>query len=292
MPPKPERSSDASGRDATATDHTDAHATVSSSAFARAPSYSPAELAGFRDFAKVMRDAIGEKGSFTELKPKEAAERGCFGTLQSLHRRGRVTFHEDLCQHTAYGGQLKVLKWLRENSCPWNESTCAAACAAAAMGGHLGVLKWLRENNLPWSAATCAAAARCGQLHMLQWLRANGCPWELNTCKYAAEGGHLQVLQWARTNGCPWDKTTSESARDGGHPAVLKWLRENGCPGCAETCAPTAVSVHGGGKTPLYTAAEKGHETAGAEVNKKRLRTARRRCSRPLKRATRQWCGR
>ena len=238
MPPKPERSSDASGRDATATDHTDAHATVSSSAFARAPSYSPAELAGFRDFAKVMRDAIGEKGSFTELKPKEAAERGCFGTLQSLHRRGRVTFHEDLCQHTAYGGQLKVLKWLRENSCPWNESTCAAACAAAAMGGHLGVLKWLRENNLPWSAATCAAAARCGQLHMLQWLRANGCP------------------------------------------------------GCAETCAPTAVSVHGGGKTPLYTAAEKGHEKAGADVNNLFLRTARRRCSRPLKRATRQWCGR
>ena len=147
MPPKPERSSDASGRDATATDHTDAHATVSSSAFARAPSYSPAELAGFRDFAKVMRDAIGEKGSFTELKPKEAAERGCFGTLQSLHRRGRVTFHEDLCQHTAYGGQLKVLKWLGENGCPWDEATDDGVTPLflAAQVGHEAVVRALIE---------------------------------------------------------------------------------------------------------------------------------------------------
>ncbi len=70
-PSKPERSSDtpAHGRIATATDHVDAHATVSNSAFARAPSYSPEEIASFRDFANVMRDAIGEKGSFNELKP-------------------------------------------------------------------------------------------------------------------------------------------------------------------------------------------------------------------------------
>ena len=70
-----------------------------------------------------MRDAIGEKGSFNELKPKQAAERGCLGTLKSLHRRGRVTFDKDLCMAAAYGGQLKVLKWLLENSCPWDEAT-------------------------------------------------------------------------------------------------------------------------------------------------------------------------
>ena len=125
MVSKPERSPDtpASGRIATATDHVDAHATVSNSAFARAPSYSPEEIASFRDFANVMRDAIGEKGSFNELKPKQAAERGCLGTLKSLHRRGRVTFDKDLCMAAAYGGQLKVLKWLLENSCPWDEAT-------------------------------------------------------------------------------------------------------------------------------------------------------------------------
>jgi|TARA_B110000977_G_scaffold33909_1_gene45179 hypothetical protein len=112
MPPKPERSSDtpARGHIATATDHADAQASISNSAFGRAPSYSPEDLAGFRDFAKVMRDAIGEKGSFNELSPKEAAKRGCLGTLHSLHRRGRVTFDKNLCIAAAGGGQLKVLK--------------------------------------------------------------------------------------------------------------------------------------------------------------------------------------
>ena len=82
MPPKPERSSDtpARGRIATDKDDSDAHEATSSSAFVRAPSYSPSELAGFRDFANVMRDAIGEKGmkgSVKELKPSDAAARGC-----------------------------------------------------------------------------------------------------------------------------------------------------------------------------------------------------------------------
>ena len=123
MVPKPERSSDTPARDrvATATDQPEARETISNSAFTRAPSYSPTELASFRDFAKVMRDAIGEKGSFNELKPGEAAQRGCLDTLKILHRRGRVAFNVDLCTAAAYGGQLEVLKWLREIGCPWDE---------------------------------------------------------------------------------------------------------------------------------------------------------------------------
>ena len=140
MAPKPQRSSDtpAHSRIATAIYQPDAHATVSNSAFGRAPSYSPAELAGFRDFAKVMRDAIGEKGmkgSVKELTPDEAAERGCLGTLKSLHRRGHVTFNEDLCIFAAQGGQFLVLKWLRENSCPWNADTCTYAARGRAPRG-------------------------------------------------------------------------------------------------------------------------------------------------------------
>jgi hypothetical protein len=40
-----------------------------------------------------------------------------------------------------------VLKWARENGCPWDEETCSAA----AEGGHLEVLKWARENGCPWT---------------------------------------------------------------------------------------------------------------------------------------------
>ena len=154
MAPKPERSSDAParGRIVTAADESDAPEASSSSAFVRAPSYSPEELAGFRDFAKVMRDAIGEKGmkgSVKELTPKQAAMRGCLGTLKSLHRRGRMTFDKDLCIAEAAGGQLTVLKWLLENACPVDEATDDGATPLyqAAQNGHAAVVWALTKSD-------------------------------------------------------------------------------------------------------------------------------------------------
>jgi hypothetical protein len=43
-----------------------------------------------------------------------------------------------------------MLKWARENGCPWDKWTCSHA----AKGGHLEVLKWARENGCPWEART------------------------------------------------------------------------------------------------------------------------------------------
>jgi len=40
---------------------------------------------------------------------------------------------------------LEVLKWARENGCPWNEHTCLEA----ATNGYFEVLKWARENGYP-----------------------------------------------------------------------------------------------------------------------------------------------
>jgi hypothetical protein len=45
----------------------------------------------------------------------------------------------------AKGGHLEVLKWARENGCPWDEDDVRVA----AEGGHLETLKWARENELP-----------------------------------------------------------------------------------------------------------------------------------------------
>ena len=38
------------------------------------------------------------------------------------------------------------MKWLKENNCPWNESTFMYA----AKNGNLENMKWLKENNCPW----------------------------------------------------------------------------------------------------------------------------------------------
>ena len=57
-----------------------------------------------------------------------------------------------------------MLKWARENGCPWNEETCEYA----AKHSHLETLKWARENGCPWDEWTCAWAAHKGYLETPQ----------------------------------------------------------------------------------------------------------------------------
>ena len=255
MPPKPERSSDtpALGRIATATDESDAHQAISNSAFGRAPSYSPAELAGFRDFALVMRDAIGEKGSFNELQPAEAAARGCLGTLRSLHRRGRVTLDKDLCIAAAAGGQLKVLKWLLENGFPSDEATIEGETPLiiAAEKGHIAVVRVLIQ-----AGANINKTDDTGATPLV----------------LAAQTGHKAVLRALIQAGADVNKADDDGmtpvsiAAHNGHEAVVRALIQTG--------ADVNKAKHDGA-TPLYKAAQNGHETvlrvlikAGADVNK------------------------
>jgi len=50
-----------------------------------------------------------------------------------------------MCAVAACNGDLEMLKFLRVNSCPWDEETCSLA----ALEGHLDVLKWAFENGCP-----------------------------------------------------------------------------------------------------------------------------------------------
>ena len=68
------------------------------------------------------------------------------------------------------------------------------------------MLKYLRENGCPWDEQTCLAAAEMGHLDVLKYAHENGCPltWQ-GHCYLAAEGRHLDVLQWLIDNGCPYE---------------------------------------------------------------------------------------
>ena len=50
------------------------------------------------------------------------------------------------CAYAAENGHFEILKWAREQGCPWNEWTCAYA----AENGHFKILKWAREQGCPW----------------------------------------------------------------------------------------------------------------------------------------------
>jgi hypothetical protein len=132
----------------------------------------------------------------------------------------------EACSLAAFGGHLKVLKWLLNTGCPRDAWTCVAA----ARGGHLEVLKWLHITGCPWNTVMCGAAATGGHLEVLKWLHNTGCPWGLGTTGQAARGGHLAVLKWLHHNGCPWDNLTCKFAASEGYLEMLKWLRITGCP--------------------------------------------------------------
>ena len=82
----------------------------------------------------------------------------------------------------------------------------ADVCAAAANNGYLNILKWARENECPWDETTCSWAASSGQFQTLKWAKDNGCPWNEDTITEALKQGHWNVAIWAIDNGCPKPK--------------------------------------------------------------------------------------
>ena len=94
----------------------------------------------------------------------------------------------------------------------------------AAYLGQLEVLKWAREQGCPWDSWTCYHAAAGGHLEVEQWARGRDCPRDQSTCHTAARRGHLEVLMWAREHGCPW--VQRECAEDSWrHPETHGWVR-------------------------------------------------------------------
>jgi len=63
--------------------------------------------------------------------------------------------------------------------------------------GHLAVLKWARENGCPWDENTCLFAAEQGHLSVLKWAVSAGCRWDLKKCRQAAQAAfHHDVYSW------------------------------------------------------------------------------------------------
>ena len=130
------------------------------------------------------------------------------------------------CAAAAYIGNLKMLKWARDNGCSWDEYTCSDA----AGHGHFEVLKWAWENGCPWDKKTCESAARNGYLDILKWAREKKCKWDEDTFSSAVKSGRLDILEWLYENGCPWDVDACANAAKIGRLDILKWLHERGCP--------------------------------------------------------------
>ena len=55
------------------------------------------------------------------------------------------------------------------------------------------MLKWARDNGCPWNWETCTRAAQGGRLEVLKWARESGCPWTEDTRRLAASKGYVET---------------------------------------------------------------------------------------------------
>ena len=139
------------------------------------------------------------------------------------------------CEACCKGGQVGILRWLREirdPPCPWRKSF--STFNEAARGGHLECCEYLLDQGCPWEddGYTMTAAAEGGHLEVLKWLRSRDppCNWEVSgaTCLAAIRGGHLESLEFLRREGCPWDREKGmRVARTRKHVRVLRWIEKN-----------------------------------------------------------------
>ena len=79
------------------------------------------------------------------------------------------------------------------------------AATEIVTSGCLNLLKWVKENKCPWNEESCATAAENGNLKMLKWLRENGCDWNHKVCEAAIDNCNIEMLNWAMQNGCDFD---------------------------------------------------------------------------------------
>jgi hypothetical protein len=48
---------------------------------------------------------------------------------------------------------------------------------------YLVLLKWVRDQGCPWDKETCRSAAYQGKLKVLKYLHDNGCSWDEMACQ-------------------------------------------------------------------------------------------------------------
>jgi len=64
-------------------------------------------------------------------------------------------------------GNVEMLKWMKENGCPWDEEVTATA----AVNGNVEFLKWAVENGCPYNEYRALWDA---PEHVVVWARENG----------------------------------------------------------------------------------------------------------------------
>ena len=160
---------------------------------------------------------------------EQVAETNKLELLKWAREEKQCDWNVGTSRTAALQGNLEMVKYCVANKCPIDEN----ACAYAADGGELEVLKYLREEvKAPWGWGTAARAAGNGDLHILEYLvERKYDQFDEEACVCAAMNGHLDCLKYLHeTAKAPWDEDTVYHARKNNHPECVQYCLDNNCP--------------------------------------------------------------
>lgn len=132
-----------------------------------------------KSYAKIDQTYTLEDSDQNGYSPMDYVIYSCY--VKKLGKRCAKIDHTD------------ILEYLKQNGySPPDHYTffIAAGC------GNLKVLRWLKENNCPRDTSAYFHAAHKRDFEVLTWLKENGCPLD-----NATTFNNLHLLEWARDNG-------------------------------------------------------------------------------------------
>jgi hypothetical protein len=159
----------------------------------------------------------------------DAVFKGNLDIIKWLIKRGMHVSRRTIYEAAAYGGHLRILKWLYADDDPILElpyvynltleeyaKNGLDIYSMAAKGGHIEVLEWAKGKQFSWVTSKKSTggpyhfatqlADENKAMRVTTWLKSNGCPWgrhELGVAKNAIKRSHLRLLKHLHYLGIP-----------------------------------------------------------------------------------------
>jgi len=121
------------------------------------------------------------------------------GLYLKWRENGELRINKRWCAiRAAEKGHIHIIQWLKEEK--GLQLFGELYYFAIDGGGHFLILKWLREQACPWDDYIFKYAAVHGNLEILQWLHDEGCPWP-DYVRVPEHDIKPENLTWLRVNG-------------------------------------------------------------------------------------------
>lgn len=152
-----------------------------------------------------------------------AAKEGHFEILKWAVENG-CSWDSTTFRGAAEGGHLDIITWAMERGCPADNDPLI--CASAASGGNLEILKFLRDKGFQWDSFTVLYGAKRGHFDVIEYCLKERCPASSWAVHAAVSEHRFQMVKFLVAKGVPVDEGSCIAAARTGDIQILRYFKE------------------------------------------------------------------